>query len=102
MARYAYSFGGDLKWYNFYKLEADEDYFADIDYRLTPSTGVGYWFSDTDDLKAMAEMGLGYQYTNYRIEVKSTGEPVLVPRIFIDKRLIAKLHLSEDLTAYPS
>jgi len=103
MLRYAYSFGNNLKWYNFYKIEGDQDYFADIYYRVTPSTGVGYWFSDTNDLKAMTEVGIGYQYTAYRIETTpDKGEPVLVPRAFIDKRLIANLHLSEDLTVYPS
>jgi len=103
MLRYAYSFGNDLKWYHFYKLEGDQDYFSDIYYRVTPSTGVGYWFSDTKDLKAMAELGVGYQYTGYRIETTSNkGEAVLVPRFFIDKRLIANLHLSEDVTFYPS
>lgn len=103
MARYAYSFSSNLKWYNFYKLEGDQDYFADIYYRITPSTGVGYWFSDTDNLKAMTELGIGYQYTSYRIETTPNGgEPVLVPRFFIDKRLIGNLHISEDLTAYPS
>jgi len=103
LLRYAYSFGDNLKWYNFYKLEGDQDYFADIYYRVTPSTGVGHWFSDTDNLKAMTELGIGYQYTSYRIETTSgQGEPVLVPRAFIDKRLIGNLHLSEDLTVYPS
>jgi putative salt-induced outer membrane protein len=103
MLRYAYSFGSNLKWYNFYKVEGDQDYFADIYYRVTPSTGVGYWFSDTDDLKAMTELGVGYQYTSYRIETTPNGgTPVLVPRFFIDKRLIGNLHLSEDLTFYPS
>ncbi len=103
LLRYAYSFGSNLKWYNFYKVEGSQDYFADIYYRVTPSTGVGYWFSDTDDLKAMAEVGIGYQYTAYRIETTpDNGTPVLVPRFFIDKRLVGNLHLSEDLTTYPS
>jgi len=103
MLRYAYSFGNSLKWYHYYDMEGDQDYFADIYYRLDPSTGVGYWFSDTDDLKLKAELGVGYQYTNYRIETTpNSSEPVLVPRFFIDKRLIGNLHLSEDLAYYPS
>ena len=102
MSRYAYSFGSNLKWYNFYEFEGDQDYFSDIYYRGTPSLGVGYWFSNTDSLKAMIETGVGYQYTVYRDETPSRGETVLVPRFFIDKRLIANLHLSEDLTFYPS
>jgi putative salt-induced outer membrane protein len=103
MLRYAYSFGDNLKWYNYYDIEGTQDYFSDIYYRLNPSTGVGYWFSDTDDLKVKTELGLGYQYTDYRIETSpDNGEPVLVPRFFIDKRLIGNLHLSEDLAYYPS
>jgi putative salt-induced outer membrane protein YdiY len=102
LLRYAYSYGKDLKWYNFYKLEGDQDRSANIDYRFIPSIGRGYWFSNTDDLKAMAELGAGYQYTNFRDKTKPTGEAILTPRIFVDKRLINQLHLSEDLTMYPS
>jgi putative salt-induced outer membrane protein YdiY len=102
MLRYANSFGSNLKWYNFYKMEGDQDRSADIYYRLDPSIGRGYWFSTTDDLKAMAELGIGYQYTHFYSNTKPTGSPVLVPRFFIDKRLFGKLHLSEDFTFYPS
>jgi len=56
MLRYALSFGRNLKWYRFYKFEADHDRFANIDYRLVPSLGYGFWFSDTPDWKAMAEL----------------------------------------------
>ncbi len=103
MLRYATSFGKNLKWYDYYMVEGDEDYFADIYYRVTPGVGVGYWFSDTNDLKSKAELGLGYEYTAYRIETTpDTGQPIMVPRFFLDKRLIANFHLSEDLAAYPS
>ncbi len=102
MLRYANSFGKNLSWYNFYKIEGQQDRLANIDYRLIPSIGRGYWFSDNQDLRAMTELGIGYQYTNYRIELKSKKEAVVVPRLFIDKRLINELHLSEDFTLYPS
>jgi len=52
MARYAFSFGNAKKWYNFYRLESDHDRFADIDYRLIPSTGAGYWFYDLPKLNS--------------------------------------------------
>ncbi|MDE2028295.1 MAG: DUF481 domain-containing protein [Candidatus Omnitrophica bacterium] len=103
LLRYAFSFGPQLKWYNFYKMEGNQDYFADIYYRIDPSVGVGYWFSSTPELKAMAELGVGYQYTAYRVETKSdNGQVILVPRFFIDKHLIGNLHLTEDFTYYPS
>lgn len=102
MTRYAYSFGKDLKWYNFYKGEAEHDRFANIDYRLTPTTGLGYWFYDTDDFKAMAEIGVGIEYTVYREGKESDSEGILVPRIYLEKRLLGKSKISEDFTIYPS
>lgn len=102
MIRYAYSFGKELKWYNFYKLEVDHDRFANIDYRLVPTTGVGYWFYDTDDFKAMTEIGVGVEYTAYREGQESTAEGILVPRLYIEKRLLGESRVSEDLTIYPS
>ena len=61
MLRYAFSFW-ERRWYNFYRLEADHDRFANIDYRIVPSCGIGYWFSDKEDYKAMAELAAQYGY----------------------------------------
>ena len=101
MGRYAFSFW-DRKWYNFYKLETDHDRFANIDYRAIPSTGTGYWFSDEPDWKAMIELGIGLEYTNYRDASKDSNEAVLVPRGFFEKRLIEELRISEEIVLYPS
>ncbi|MDP8266886.1 MAG: DUF481 domain-containing protein [Candidatus Aceula meridiana] len=100
MARYAFSFSDNLKWYNFYKFEADHDRFSNIDYRLVPSTGVGYWFSDAEDFKFMTELGAGYEYTDYRDRTESTSEGIFIPRLFLEKRLIGKTRISNDITMY--
>jgi len=63
MGRCAFSFW-DNKWYDFYKIEADHDKFASVDYRLIPSIGIGYWLTDTEDLKVMIESGLGFEHLN--------------------------------------
>jgi len=76
MGQHAFSYGKDLKWHHFYKLEADQDRSANIDYRLIPSTGVGYWFSDLEDRKLMIEGTIGYGHTNYRYETKSDNEVI--------------------------
>ena len=102
MLRYAYSFGRMKKWYHFYKLEADHDRFANIGYRIIPSTGLGYWFSDTDDWKAMLECGIGFGHTNYRDNTKDKNEAVLIPRVFFEKKLFGESRLSEDISLYPS
>ncbi len=57
--RYAHSINKKL--YNFYKLEAEHDRFQDIDLRLIPTLGIGYWFVDQKDFKAMLEGAVGYQ-----------------------------------------
>jgi len=100
MARYAFSFGDSLKWYNFYKFEADHDYFSNIDYRLIPSTGAGYWFSDREDFKLMTELGAGYEYTDYRDGTEATGEGIIIPRVFLEKRLIGETRTLSDITLY--
>jgi len=94
MGRYAYSYGNDLKWYNFYKIEADQDRFANIDYRMIPSTGIGYWFSDQEDWKLMTEGAIGFQHTNYRDATESDNEAVIIPRGFLEIKLIGSMKLS--------
>lgn len=99
LARYACSFGAERKWFHFFKGEGDHDRFADIDYRLVPSTGLGYWFFDEPEWRLLLEAGIGVEHTNYRSARESTTEPVAIPRAFVEKKL-GKLKLSEDLTSY--
>ncbi len=100
LLRYAFSFK-DKRWYNFYKLETDHDRFTNIDYRLIPTTGVGYWFSDTDSFKAMVELGVGCEYTSFRDDTKSNCEAILIPRAFLEKKLFDKLTFFQELVFYP-
>ncbi len=101
MGRYAYSFRESKKWYNFYKLEVDHDRFTNIDYRIVPSIGLGYWFSDEPDLRVMTEVGVGLEHTDFRDSVKDSDEIILLPRAFFEKRLFSESRISEDLTLYP-
>lgn len=101
MARYAFSFWKN-KWYNFFKFEADHDRFANRDYRLVPSTGIMYRFSDTPDWKAIVEGGIGYEHTSYRDGTKEYGEATLISRAFFEKKLFDNLTISQDITLYPS
>lgn len=102
LVRYAWSFGESKKWFHFTQGEGDHDRFANIDARYTPATGLGYWFSDSDDFKLMAEMGAGVAFTQFRTGEEDTTEFVLTPHVYLEKRLIGNLVASEDLRAYPS
>jgi len=90
------------KWYNFYKLDANHDRFANIDYRLIPSTGVGYRFSDTAKWKAKIEGGLGFEHTSYRDSTKNSGEATLLGGGFLEKTFFGNQIFTQDITLYPS
>ena len=102
MGRYAFSFGPRKHWYNFYRLEYDHDRFAEINYRLIPGTGVGYWFFDEPNLKILAEVGMGLKHTDYREEKDSTNDFVWLPRAFFESEIIKNIKLSGDLYLYPT
>ncbi len=90
------------KWVSFSRLEADHDKFAGIYYRLIPSAGLGYWFADTPEWKAMTESALGYEITDYNNDTGDTEEPVLILRVFVEKTFSAGLKISNDTSVYPS
>ncbi len=101
MLRYAYRFR-NRAWYNFYKIENDHDRFANIEYRVIPSTGLGYWFFDTPGFKALAEFGVGFEHTDFRQEEADQNETVLIPRAFLEKTIFGKSRISQDIAVYPS
>lgn len=99
MLRYGKSFW-DRKWYRFYKLESDHDRFADINYRIVPSLGFGYWFADLKEFKAMLEAGLGFEHTDFRDNTPNNNRAVLVPGAFLKRRLLSFLVFSQELYFY--
>jgi putative salt-induced outer membrane protein YdiY len=102
MGRYAYSFGSAKKWYNFYRIEAEHDRFADIDYRLVPAGGFGYWFFDSEETKLMAEVGGGLEQTYYKSDIKSGSEWVLIPRAWLEKRIFENITFRQGVSYYPT
>ncbi|NQV04556.1 MAG: DUF481 domain-containing protein, partial [Candidatus Omnitrophica bacterium] len=101
LTRYAFSFGEDEKWYNFYKVEANHDRLANIDYRLIPGVGAGYWLFDLPETKMMAEIAIGLEHVDYRDETENSNEAVLIPRAFLEKGLFVNSKLTQDITLYP-
>ncbi|MCM8812853.1 MAG: DUF481 domain-containing protein [Candidatus Omnitrophica bacterium] len=100
VARYAPNLGGS-QWYGFAKAETDHDRFAAIDYRVIPSVGCGYYFSDTAEWKAQAEAGFGYEYVKYT-DGSDDENLSLIPRVYLEKAVFEKARLSEELIYYPS
>jgi len=101
-ARYAFSFGEDHQWYEFNTIEADHDRFANIDWRLTPFLGLGYWFFDKPDLKLFVETGVGFEHTEFRDGSESKTEMILIPRSYFEILLIGQLRFVEEITVYPT
>jgi putative salt-induced outer membrane protein YdiY len=100
-ARYGFSLWEE-GWYGFYKFAVDHDRFANIDYRMIPTAGIGYWFSDTAEWKAQAEVGFGIEHTNYRDNTKETTDAILVPRAFFEKAVFYTATLSQEIVLYPN
>lgn len=103
LVKYSYDFGIQDKWFSFYQFFAEHDYFADIDYRLTPAMGFGYHIYNLQDLTWDVNAGLGYKITRHRVN-KNEDDEVLVGLIntFIRKKVFENAFLSENLTVYPS
>jgi len=57
--RLAYSL--TRSFYNFYRLDLQHDQFQDINLRLIPTIGIGYWFVNEKEFKSKAETAAGYQ-----------------------------------------
>ena len=103
LTRYYYNFGEEKVWFNSYQLEVMHDFFADVDYRATPSVGLGYWFSKEEDWTAMLEGLLGYEITEYRTEGKKKDEgAVFIAHTFLNKKVLENAFASEDLSLIPS
>lgn len=100
--RYFFNYGDANQWFNSYQLLVDHDRFSDIDYRMTPSVGVGYWFSNTDDCKKMLEASIGYEATNYRSNKADDKDAVFIARGYLEKKIFETSTISEDVSVIPS
>ncbi len=102
LAKYSFDFGRDDRWFNFYQVFVDHDYFADIDYRITPAVGLGYHLSRTEDWTWDADAGIGYRITRYRVNTAADDEAATVlAHTFMKKKVFNNAFVSEDLTVYP-
>ncbi|MBL8012898.1 MAG: DUF481 domain-containing protein, partial [Candidatus Omnitrophica bacterium] len=89
-ARYALDFGQDNVWYNFYQLNVDHDYFADIDYRITPSAGLGRHIVKSEDFTWDADAGIGYRITKHRSTDVTDDDPTALAHTFLKKSVFEK------------
>lgn len=102
LGRFSFDFGQDNKWFNFYQMLVDHDYFADIDHRLTPSAGVGYHIADSAEWKWDVDAGLGYRVERHRINEAADDEYLTaMAHTFMKKQVFDKAYISEDVTVYP-
>ncbi|MCK5288070.1 MAG: DUF481 domain-containing protein [Candidatus Omnitrophica bacterium] len=102
LTRYFYDFGEAKQWFNSYQIQVDHDRFADIDYRILPSTGIGYWISKEADWKAMVEASLGYEITNYKSTKPDDEDVVLIGHAYMEKKILDNARISEDISIIPS
>lgn len=100
--KYSNDFGENNEWFNIYKVTVDHDRFANIDYRILPSVGVGYWLSKTEEFEWSADVSLGYEITRYRSGTEDTEELTAILHTFVKKQIFDNAFISEDLSIIPS
>lgn len=102
LAKYSRDIGESNVWFTYAQATADHDYFADIDYRITPGAGIGYHIATEEDWTWDVDGGLGYRITRHRINTAEDDEVVTaLIHTFAKKKILANAFLSEDLTVYP-
>lgn len=102
LAKFSHDFGTDDNWFSFAQVLVDHDYFSDIDYRITPSAGLGYHIFKGEDFTWDADAGLGYRITRHRVNEAADDEALTaLLHTFAKKQIFDKAFLSEDLTVYP-
>ncbi len=96
--RYARSFNKKL--YHFYRVGGEHDRFENIDLRLTPTAGPGYWIWDREDLKLLAETGIGYEY-EFRRQAEDDGALIGHFRESFSKKIGSSIEFGEDVYFFP-
>lgn len=102
LVRYDIKFGEDDRWFNSYQVLGDHDRFADVDYRITPSVGIGYWLYKEEDFSWMVEGSLGYEMTTYRSSKPDDESAVALGHTKIEKKIFDNAKIAEDFTIIPA
>lgn len=102
LARYARDFGGGKKWFNSCQVMVSHDRFADIDHRIIPSAGLGYWIFRDKDFKLSVEDSLGHEFTRYRGNKPDDKEFISMFRTYLEKKVFDEARFSQDFSIIPS
>ena len=87
--------------YNFYRLAFHHNKINGIARQYLPTTGAGYWFSDTKSLKFLVETGGGYNAITYYGD-SSSSEPVLQARLFAEYTIFENVTLGNNTYYFPA
>ncbi len=102
LAKFSHDFGTDDNWFSTTQVLVDHDYFSDIDYRITPSSGLGYHIAKSDSWIWDVDAGLGYRITRHRVNTAADDEALTaIVHTFTKKQILEKSFLAQDFTVYP-
>lgn len=97
--RYGKSF--TKSFYGFARLGAEHDYFENLNLRLTPTAGPGYWILDREREKLLIETGAGYEVEYFRGGDRR-AKPILHLRAHAEKKIYDRTELSSDVYFFPT
>ncbi len=97
--RYAFSFKKML--YNFYRIGLLHNYTANLNLKIFPTLGIGYWLFDLSALKLMGEIGAGYSKSYYRTDHEEQNY-ILQTRAFFEMEIVTSIIVGENFYFFPS
>lgn len=102
LTKFSHDFGQDDNWFSTTQVLVDHDYFSDIDYRITPSSGLGYHIAKSNSWIWDVDAGLGYRISRHRVNTAADDEALTaIVHTFAKKQILEKAFLAEDFTVYP-
>lgn len=102
LMRTAFDINEEGRWFFAAEVLTDHDRFADIDVRVTPSAGIGYWIANQEDWKWNVEGQLGYETTNYRSAKEDDNSMVAVLKSYLEKKVFKNGRITQGITVIPS
>jgi putative salt-induced outer membrane protein YdiY len=97
--RFAWSITRTL--YNFYRAAVHHNKINGISRQFLPTTGVGYWLSDSKSFKWLVETGGGYNAIAYYGD-SSSSEPVLQARLFAEYAIFENVTVGNNTYYFPA
>jgi putative salt-induced outer membrane protein YdiY len=102
LPKFSFDIDDEGRWFTTAQSLVEHDRFADVDIRVTPSAGIGYWMTRSDDWKWSVEGQLGYESTRYRSSRADDNSAIALGKTNLEYKIFERGKLTEAFAIIPS